>query len=354
VVGYGKELHDKIVFRIKIMARMRTDEHAAAQDGRFTHKISNSSFDVRVSAVPVTNGENVVMRLLTERVEHASIDDLGFLPEDLKKIREATLKSYGMILAVGPTGSGKTTTLYGILRTLNKPEVNIMTIEDPVEYDIEHVQQIQVNPKKELTFANGLRSLVRQDPNIIMVGEIRDKETAAIAVNAAMTGHLLLSTLHANDAATTFPRLIEMGVEPFLVASSVNIVIARRLVRKICERCRATYALTEKELAALREEPELLAYIKQAAKKDDLSQIVLHRGNGCSSCDHTGYSGRIGISEVLKVTDEIRPLIVQKSHSDIIKKKAMESGMTTILYDGAARIVQGITTIEEVIRVTKA
>jgi len=345
VAVYPKNLHDKIVFRIKIMARLRTDEHAAAQDGRFAYKAGSAEFDVRVSVMPVTNGENVVMRLLSERSRRLTLENLGLADRDLEKVKRAAEKPYGMLLTVGPTGSGKTTTLYAILQILNKPEVNIMTIEDPVEYEVEHVQQTQVNSKKNLTFDTGLQYIVRQDPDIIMVGEIRDNETAKIAVNASMTGHLLLSTMHANDAATTFPRLIDMGVEPFLVASSVNVVISQRLVRKICEKCRASYSLSEDEAKALGE---------IMGSSYDPSGVRLYKGVGCKVCGNTGYSGRIGIFEVMEVSEALRPLIVGKEPSSVINKRAKELGMTSILEDGIAKTFKGVTTLEEIIRATKS
>jgi len=354
VASYPKNVHDKVVFRIKIMARLRTDEHGAAQDGRLDYKTDDSAFDVRVSVLPVTDGENIVLRLLAEHSERFSLEQLGFSKGALEKIEQAATKPYGMILAVGPTGSGKTTTLYAIVQILNKPEVNIVTIEDPVEYDIEHVQQTQVNPKRKLTFANGLRSIVRQDPDIIMVGEIRDAETADIAVNAAMTGHLLLSTLHSNDAATTFPRLIEMGVEPFLLASSVNVIVAQRLVRKICERCRTSYQLDEKAMQLLQTEPHLPDILKKVSGEKDFSKMTFYKGTGCKSCGDTGYSGRTGIFEVMEITDALRPLITQKSSSDRIEEKAKELGMTSTLHDGITKVLQGVTSLEELLRVIKS
>ncbi|HQB85347.1 MAG TPA: type II/IV secretion system protein, partial [Candidatus Pacearchaeota archaeon] len=255
VAEYSKELHNQVVSRIKIMAKLRTDEKAAAQDGRFEMETAVQKIDVRVSILPITEGENVVMRLLMQRGRWFTISDLGLSESDLKKIRNNAVKPYGMILVVGPTGSGKTTTLYAILQYLNKPEVNIMTIEDPVEYNIEGIHQTQLNPAKDITFPKGLRTIVRQDPDVIMIGEIRDEETVDIAINSAMTGHLVLSTMHTNDSATTFPRLLEMGAEPFLVASSVNVAIAQRLVRSICQDCKEEYYLSETELKYFDSEP---------------------------------------------------------------------------------------------------
>ena len=353
VASYPAELHQQIVFRVKIMARLRTDEHAAAQDGRFDFEVGGAQFDVRVSILPVTDGENVVLRLLAERSRRLTLEDLGLVGHDLEKVRRAAEKPYGMLLAVGPTGCGKTTTLYAILQILNRPEVNITTIEDPVEYDVEHVQQTQVNPKKNLTFATGLRSIVRQDPDIIMVGEIRDNETAGIAINAAMTGHLLLSTLHANDAATTFPRLVDMGVEPFLVASSVNVVVAQRLVRKICQVCRVSYRTSSEELTILKAEPKLSKIVEQVFQKKDLAKITLYKGAGCKLCGNTGYRGRTGIFEVMEIGEELRSLIIEKTSSGVIQEKAQELQMTLMLVDGITKMSQGITTLEEVMRATK-
>lgn len=353
VAQYPKALHGKVASRIKIIARLRTDEHAAAQDGRFNYRHDETSFDVRVSVLPVTGGENIVMRLLAESARRLSLGDLGLGPEDLAMVKKAAAKPHGMILAVGPTGSGKTTTLYTVLQIVNREDVNIMTIEDPVEYDIEHVQQTQINPAKNLTFATGLRAIVRQDPDVIMVGEIRDEETADIAVNSAMTGHLVLSTLHTNDAATTFPRLLEMGVEPFLVASSINVVVAQRLVRRICDGCRGSVALSPEELSLLASEPVLAGLLADIGGNDDLASLRVYRGTGCPVCGDTGYSGRVGIFEVLPVTDAIRTLITQPATADVIAKQAVTEGMTTMMRDGVAKVFAGVTTLSEIIRVTK-
>ncbi|MDO8582754.1 MAG: GspE/PulE family protein [bacterium] len=352
VASYEKELHEKIISRLKIMSRLRTDEHGAPQDGRFLFESGTITFDVRISIVPVTDGENAVMRLLTDRYDDFGLESLGFSPENLEKVQRAIAKAYGMILAVGPTGSGKTTTLYAILQQLNKPEVHIMTIEDPVEYDMDHIQQIQANPKKDLTFANGLRSIVRQDPNVIMVGEIRDEETAGIAVSAAMTGHVLLSTLHANDAPTAFPRLMELHVEPFLVASALNLVVAVRLVRKICPQCKTEYRLSPEEIALLSHEKKLLTHLLEYGNQTDIAHVPFYKGAGCPACSMTGYKGRIGIMEVLEVTNELRPLITQKSSADVIAAQAVKDGMISLLGDGAMKAVKGETTLSEIIRTT--
>ncbi|MDD4989508.1 MAG: GspE/PulE family protein, partial [Candidatus Pacebacteria bacterium] len=313
-----------IIARIKIMAMLRTDEHLAAQDGKFRLHIGNKTVDVRVSILPVVEGEKVVLRILSEKGHIFTLDTLGFSPEDLKRVRSAALKPHGMILSTGPTGSGKTTSMYAILKLLNKREVNIQTIEDPVEYELDGVNQIQVNILTNLTFANGLRSIVRQDPDIIMVGEIRDAETASISVNAAMTGHLLLSTLHTNDAATAFPRLLDLGVEPFLIASSVNLLIAQRLVRQNCGHCTRS---SVEDIVKLKEAiPESL-YKKYFGEKENFK---LFRGKGCSFCSQTGFAGRLGIFEVIEVTEAIRSLVMQRVNADVINQKAIQEGMTTM------------------------
>ncbi len=351
-VRYPNSLHERIVFRIKIMSHMQTDERATAQDGRFEyHQGENNIFDVRVSILPITDGENLVMRLLDTHIHRFSLENLGLSEVDYKKILAAIERPHGMIISAGPTGSGKTTVLYTIIEKLQSSEVNIMTIEDPVEYDIQGVQQTQVNQKKNLTFANGLRSIVRQDPDIIMVGEMRDSETADIAINSALTGHLVVSTLHANDAATVFPRLTEMNVEPFLIASSVNIIIALRLVRKICSHCRESYVISQTELEILNQNAKVLGFIEGINQSSDLSQLRLYRGKGCKTCHNSGYDGRIGIFEVLQVDDDIRLLITKKSSADVINDQALQSGMKPILYDGVTKALNGTTTIEEVIKV---
>ncbi len=350
-VRYPKSLHEKVVFRIKILSHIQTDEHAAAQDGRFEYQHDKSVFDVRVSILPVSDGENVVMRLLDSESHRFSLENLGLSGRDYMKVSGAIKDPHGMILTVGPTGSGKTTVLYAVLEKLNSPEVNIMTIEDPIEYSIEGVQQTQVNPKKNLTFATGLRSIVRQDPDMIMVGEIRDEETADIAVNSALTGHLVLSTLHTNDAATVFPRLIEMGVEPFLIASSVNLIISLRLVRKICAHCKESYVLTEQEIDLISQNEIVLKTIEIVSGGKKLEQLRLFKGRGCRVCQNTGFSGRMGIFEVLKVSENIRPLVTGKESADVIAAKAFEEGMVPMLQDGLQKALNGSTTIDEVVKV---
>lgn len=350
ILHMNKSLHDRIVTRIKVLSGLRTDEHLAAQDGKMRMSMEEENLDIRVSTLPVVDGEKVVLRLLSSNSRHYNLKDLGMNDVDLKKVTAGFEKSYGMVLSTGPTGSGKTTSIYSILKILNQREKNLMTIEDPVEYRILGANQIQVNVKTNLTFANGLRSILRQDPNIIFVGEIRDSETAGIAVNAALTGHLVFSTLHTNDAATAIPRLIDMKVEPFLVASTVNVIIAQRLVRKICESCRISYTITQENLAEnIPDEIILKHYIPVGSDKE----IRVYKGKGCKQCHMTGYSGRIGVFEVIEVSKKIREMIVQRADSDAILAQARAEGMTTMLDDGLSKVAVGMTTIEEVLRVTK-
>lgn len=347
VLIFPKNLHDQIVTRIKVLSRLRTDEHLAPQDGKMRMQIDVDDIDLRVSVLPIADGEKVVLRLLTSRLKLFSLVDLGMNENDLKKVTRAYNKSFGMILSTGPTGSGKTTSIYAILKILNTREKNITTIEDPVEYRIKGVNQIHVNTKTNLTFASGLRSILRQDPNIVFVGEIRDGETAGIAVNAALTGHLVLSTLHTNDAATALPRLTDMKIEPFLVASTVNVIVAQRLVRKICEMCKTSIMVTRKEL-----QQNLSAEILVKHFSDN-EEVRIYKGSGCKICHTTGYAGRLGVFEVLEVTKEIKKLITSKADSDVILAEALKEGMTTMLDDGLDKVAKGMTTIEEVLRVTK-
>ncbi len=342
-----KELHDEIIARIKILANLRTDEHFVPQDGRFRFYLDSAgSFDIRVSIMPTYYGENAILRLLSSSIEKFTLDTLGFSDNDLNKLKTAIKKPYGMILSTGPTGSGKTTTLYTILNLLNTEGVHIMTIEDPIEYAIGGITQIQVNLQTNLTFSTGLRAILRQDPNIIMVGEIRDKETAEIAVNAALTGHLLLSTLHTNDAPSAVVRLIELDIEPYLIASTVNIVIGQRLVRKICHSCKEDRKLEDIEIKSLLEilPPRMHQQIKELKK--------VSFGKGCSKCNGTGYLGRMGIYEVLTISEGIRRLILLKADSTKIKEEMMAEGSTIMLEDGIKKVIEGVTTIEEVLRVT--
>ena len=347
VLSLDKRHQDRIVTRIKILSKLRTDEHLSPQDGKMRIQVDDENLDIRTSIIPIADGEKVVLRLLASHFRQFSLQDLGMNESDLKKTTNAINKAYGMILSTGPTGSGKTTTIYSILKILNTRQKNITTIEDPVEYRIKAVNQIQVNAKTKLTFANGLRSILRQDPDIIFVGEIRDSETAGIAVNAALTGHLVLSTIHTTNAATALPRLIDMEVEPFLVASTVDIIIAQRLVRKICESCK--FKTTVKRSDFIKNFPEK-SITKYFGSQEN---IKIMQGEGCKVCHYTGYSGRIGIFEVIEITNKIRKLITEKNDSDIINKEAIEEGMTTMLEDGLEKVGKGITTIKEVLRVTK-
>ncbi len=343
-----KEIHEQVVTRIKILSRLRIDEHRSAQDGKIATQIGDDQVDVRISVIPTVYGEKVVMRLLSSRNRPYTLEDLGFNDKDLMTVKEAITKPHGMILSTGPTGSGKSTTLYALIQLINSREINISTIEDPVEYDIPGVNQIQVDPKTNLTFAKGLRSLLRQDPDVIMVGEIRDEETAAIGVNSAMTGHLVLSSLHTNDAATALPRLIDMKVEPFLIASTMQIIIAQRLVRKICMQCIVSYTLNDAQKKDLYRH-ELLLKDLPANSEDD---IRVYKGSGCSNCNNTGFKGRIGLFEVMQINDKVRELVMQQSNSDDLRAAAIVSGMTTMLQDGIKKVMAGKTTIEEVLRVT--
>lgn len=347
VLNLDKKLQERIITRIKILSRLRTDEHFSAQDGKMRLLIDDDDLDLRVSIIPIAEGEKAVLRLLSSHFRQFSLLDLGMKEEDLKKVNAAVNRSYGLILSTGPTGSGKTTSIYSIVKILNTREKNITTIEDPIEYRIKGVNQIQVNVKTNLTFASGLRSILRQDPNVIFVGEIRDSETAGIAVNAALTGHLVVSTLHTNDAATALPRLIDMKVEPFLVASTVNVIIAQRLVRKICESCKVQILLKRSDLLKNISEEIIVKYFSSE------ENITVFAGKGCKICHHTGYLGRIGIFEVLQMTETIRKLIADKNDSDIIAKEAIKEGMTIMQEDGVDKIKKGLTTFEEILRVTK-
>lgn len=330
-----------IISRVKILAKMDIAERRLPQDGRFQVKFGIREVDLRVSTIPTVLGEKVVLRLLDKSKGLIELKNLGFLAEQLDQFKSIILKSYGIILLTGPTGSGKTTTLYAALNKVNSNEKNIITVEDPVEYKLNRVNQIQILPKIDLNFANALRSILRQDPDVIMVGEIRDTETAQIAVQAALTGHLVFSTLHTNDAASALTRLIDMGIEPFLISSSVIGVIAQRLVRVICEKCKEEYVPSENILYGLK--------IKDRLNND--SKIKLYRGKGCSFCKNTGYYGRISIYELIVLDDEIKSLIVTKASSNVINELALKNGMKTLKDSGMEKVLQGITTIEEVLRV---
>jgi type IV pilus assembly protein PilB len=350
IMRIPKLVHTAVVARIKILSGLKLDEHYEPQDGRFRHSAANQMVDVRVSILPTFYGEKIVMRLLEASQKPLSLEELGFLPEVAKLIRDNLKKTYGMILAAGPTGAGKTTTLYALMNILNKPNVNIVTIEDPIEYNMRYVNQSQVNVRAGITFAAGLRAILRQDPNIIMVGEIRDKETAGIAVQSALTGHLLLSSIHTNDAPTAVPRLFDLDVPPFLVGSVLNLVIAQRLVRQACKNCIYSYEpdadtkeIVEKQVKELN--------IRVSGY--ELPKL-LYRGKGCNICNNTGYRGRLGIYEVFEVTEGVRKIIVNPQFDlDALRAKAEEDGMITMFEDGLRKAELGMTTIEEVLRVIR-
>ncbi len=354
---FPKKLHDQVVTRLKIMARLRTDQHLGAQDGRLHKQLGNEELSIRLSVVPVIAGEKVVMRVLAKHTKQFSLTDLGMSAADLAKLRHGFSRPFGMILSTGPTGSGKTTTIYAILKILNTRDRNIATIEDPVEYVLNGVNQIQANAKTNLTFSAGLRSLLRQDPDVLFVGEIRDEETADIAVNAAMTGHLVVSTMHTNDAVTTLPRLVEMNIEPFLAASTVNIIVGQRLVRQICDHCQTSTELTQTPAgwAGDATTANLLANVSPAliakyfGKK---TSIRLYHGTGCGACSNTGYQERFGIFELLEITPKLAQLITAKADAEVLQAQAVKDGMTTMLEDGLAKVVAGKTTLAEVMRVT--
>lgn len=360
IMGLSKDVQDGITARIKILANLKVDEHRLPQDGRF--KIANEKYKIsfRVSTIPTIDGEKIVIRLLNEDVQILSLEQLGFQQSSLELVQKNMKKPNGMILATGPTGSGKTTTLYTVLNYLNQPEVNISTVEDPIEYRMHRVNQTQINHKIGFTFAIGLRALLRQDPDIIMVGEIRDEETAEIAVHAAMTGHLVLSTLHTNDAITTLPRLGDMGIPAYLIASTVNLIIAQRLARKICPNCIQSYNLDidyikkiEKSINIEKILETLRARKVISQDNKDLKSLLFYKGKGCEKCGGSGYKGRIGIYETLEVTSEMASLIVQKAEQKELLKQAEKQGMLTMLEDGFIKAKNGITTLEEVVRVTK-
>lgn len=336
-----KRLQASITSRVKIMAGLNIAEKRLPQDGRIRLKIAGKDIDVRASTVPTSHGERVVLRLLDRSSILLPLEQTGLTGEELKLVNRLIQRSNGIILVVGPTGSGKTTTLYAALSKINSEEKNIITIEDPVEYQLPGIGQIQVNPKINLTFANGLRSILRQDPDVILVGEIRDVETAEIAIHASLTGHLVFSTLHTNDAAGAITRLVDMGIEPFLVASSLVSVLAQRLVRTLCPNCRIAYELSPAELA------ELGHYT------DKNKTGKLYRGQGCETCSGTGFFGRTGIYEMLLIDDDIRNLITTSTDSNTIKKKASSKGMTSLRDDGFQKVIKGITTMPEVLRVTQ-
>jgi len=350
IMRIPKAIHNALVARVKILAGLKIDEHMKPQDGRFRYRAANQIVDVRVSIMPTFYGEKVVMRLLEATQKPLSLEELGLMNSVLHAVQDNLKKTYGMMLVTGPTGSGKTTTLYALMNILNKTNVNICTIEDPIEYNMRYINQSQINPEAGITFANGLRALLRQDPNIIMVGEIRDSETAEIAVQAALTGHLLLSSLHTNDAPGAIPRLVDLGIPAYLVASVINIVLAQRLVRKICTGCIYSYEIT----------PEIKQMILDQFKEINIPDAevkipkILFKGKGCDMCGGIGYRGRIGIFEYIENTDEIKNLIISEHLStEELWKVARKNGSETMFEDGVKKAALGITTIEEVLRVIK-
>jgi general secretion pathway protein E len=342
IVKPPKRFQPVILSRVKIMAGLNIAEKRLPQDGRIRTKIAGKDVDIRVSVIPTAFGERIVMRLLDRSATLLPLDDLGLAGQNLKTVQRLIHQSHGIILVTGPTGSGKTTTLYASLQKINSNEKNIITIEDPIEYQLAGVGQMQVNPKIELTFANGLRSILRQDPDVIMVGEIRDMETAEIAIHAALTGHLVFSTLHTNDSFGAVTRLVDMGIEPFLVSSSVIAVMAQRLLRRVCAKCRTRIQPTSEQLREVGISPA------QAA-----TGTVFHAGTGCPDCKQTGYRGRIGIHELLVVDDDIRALIMKNADAATIRRDATSRGMLTLRDDGTRKVLEGLTTIEEVMRVTQ-
>lgn len=340
-----RELHDALVSRIKILSGMKIDEKRIPQDGRFNFRSESEEVDLRVSTLPTTWGEKIVMRLLKKTGGVPELQDLGLRGSALKHLQDAILRPHGIILITGPTGSGKTTTLYSVIQKINTAKVNIVTLEDPIEYKIAGVNQVQVNPAAGLTFASGLRAFLRQDPNVILVGEIRDQETADLAVQAALTGHLVFSTLHTNDAAGALPRLLDMGAEPYLLASSITAIVAQRVVRKIHEECRISYV----------PDPKIVDSVKGVLGPlwKSQSEVKFYKGKGDSECGGSGYYGRVGVFEVLPVTEKISRLVLENASSGDIDKVAQEEGMVTMKQDGYLKVVEGVTTIEEVLRVAQ-
>jgi len=339
VMRAPKQVQPGMTARLKILSGMDIAERRVPQDGRFGLTIDNKAIDFRVATLPTIHGEKVVLRLLEKESIMMSLDDIGFLEEPLRLFKSSFTRPYGAILVTGPTGSGKTTTLYGALNILNIPEKNIITVEDPVEYRLQGVNQVQVNAKAGLTFASGLRSILRNDPDIVMIGEIRDEETARIAIESALTGHLVLSTLHTNDAPSAVTRLTEMGIEPFLTSSAVDCVVGQRLARKLCVHCKEKYTPNEQILKEIGLDPE----------KDKIPE--LYRAKGCSKCNETGYKGRIGVFEVMVISEAIERLTVERATSDDLLKVAIKEGMRTLRQDGLEKALKGITSIEEIMRV---
>jgi type II secretory ATPase GspE/PulE/Tfp pilus assembly ATPase PilB-like protein len=342
VARLRKDMHAIILNRIKVLARMRLDDHFSAQDGAIRHQMKMETLDIRVSIVPTLEGEKIVMRLLTGRMRGLALGELGLTDEYQKMLESSIRHPFGMILTTGPTGSGKTTTLYAAMKTLDQTTLNITTIEDPVEYRLIGINQIQVNTETDLTFGKGLRAIVRQNPDVIMVGEIRDRDTAEISVNAALTGHLLFSTFHANDAATSVVRLLDIGIEPFLLSSTLELIMAQRLVRRICESCRISAPVTAEMMKNLN--PLVKRHLESAKTR-------LYRGKGCPVCNGIGYRGRIGIFEFIPVSRNMRELILNRPSAQVVWNLARKEGARSLFEDGMEKVKNGVTSIEEVIRV---
>lgn len=342
-----RKVHDAVISRIKILSDMKIDEKRLPQDGRFNFKSGNEEVDLRVSTLPTVHGEKVVMRLLKKSGGVPTMPELGLRGTALKNLEIAMLRPHGIIIVCGPTGSGKTTTLYAVLSKINSIKVNIVTLEDPVEYQMPGVNQVQINPQAGLTFASGLRAFLRQDPNIIMVGEIRDGETAQLAIQASLTGHLVFSTLHTNNSAGALPRLLDMGAEPFLLASSMNAVVAQRVVRKICPSCKTNYDPPTEVISDLK---NVLGKLYPDQKG---GPVKLYRGQGCSECNQTGYSGRVGIFEVLPVSEKVGRLVLERASASDVESAAAEEGMISMKQDGYTKAIEGVTSIEEVLRVAQ-
>lgn len=337
---FQMRMHPGILSRIKILSALNIAERQKPQDGRIQLKIGGKEFDIRVSTLPAYHGEKVVLRLLNRESVKVSIEDLGFSEKNHNTFLELIKEPYGIILVTGPTGSGKTTTLYAAINEINSVKKNIITVEDPIEYQLPIINQVQVNPKKDLTFANALRSILRQDPDVIMIGEIRDPETAAIAAESALTGHLVFSTLHTNDAPSSITRLIDMGIEPFLLSPSLLGILAQRLARKICLKCKEEYLPSKAELNTV-------------GLNTQLEGIKFYRGVGCDNCRHTGYKGRTGIHEILVVDEKIRELIVNRASVRAIRETAASNGFKDMRFDGLKKVIAGITTVEELLRITR-
>ena len=355
VIKAPKRFQQSIASRIKIMGNLNIAEKRLPQDGRIRIKVGGRDVDIRLSTVPTSHGERLVMRLLDKTTTVLDLEQLGYSAGNLERIEQLIRRPHGIVLVTGPTGSGKTTTLYAALSRINTPDKNILTIEDPVEYQLEGIGQMQVNTKINFTFASGLRATLRQDPDVVLVGEIRDTETAEIAVQASLTGHLVFATVHTNDSASTFTRLIDMGVEPFLIASSVIACLAQRLVRKLCSECKEPYEPPESELEELGLSDGKGGLHKLLQERfPDGRRPIFYRARGCEACGESGYSGRCGIYELLPVSDEIRSLVTKNVDATTIKRQAITEGMLTLMDDGALKVIDGITAAEEVCRVARA